>query len=764
MKLHRRIGAVAATTALVGTALATQSAYAGNNLGGAPIPAGSTAVNLLTVNDFHGRIDDGKMTGALGKNFACTMITQRDALGAANTLTVGAGDLINASPLASSLQNDLPSIDFLGAIGLQASAVGNHEFDDGLAELRDTYIPRAHTAGYEYLGANVYLKGTTTPAIKAYETYTVNGITVGIVGAVTAETPNLVAGTGIADLDFGDPVEGVNRVIGQLTDGNAANGEADVIVATYHEGGPYSSSTGGTLADQMAVPVFKHLVNDTSAKAAAIIQGHTHQAYVYDVPVPGATDGSTRPVLQTGNYAANVGKIQFGIDPTTKQVVGYNAANVAVTAASPTCQANAQWQQAAAIVDAAVNYAKPIAAEVIGSATAPITRAYLGTSKDDRSRESTMSNLLAQQVLESINAMEGYSADLAFQNPGGVREDLIPSEGNKLNYGQAALVVPFNNTLKTADYTGAQIKAILEEQWQPDGASRPFLAMGVSDNLTYTIDPTKARGERVTSIMLDGAPIDPAATYTVASNAFLITNVGAAPDNFKTFQAGTNYRDTLVQDLDAFVAWIKANSPLSPSFAKQSAYVTPPAPDWKQPIFAALEAGKEATLTVEGTDLTSLNSPANTEFTVYLGTRNIGTATITTTEFATPLPARTGTSTITFTVPADVAIPGEAVDGVVTGSMMLRLVAAPTNTTINLPVTVKKTVTVPTTPPVTTPPVTTPPAGSGGSTPPSTGGGNGGGLAWTGANVSQLLALTTGLLLAGAVLLVISRRRMGARH
>jgi hypothetical protein len=180
--------------------------------------------------------------------------------------------------------------------------------------------------------------------------------------------------------------------------------------------------------------------------------------------------GYLEPAVMRACYAANVGKIQFGIDPTTKQVVGYNAANVAVTAASPTCQANAQWQQAAAIVDAAVNYAKPIAAEVIGSATAPITRAYLGTSKDDRSRESTMSNLLAQQVLESINAMEGYSADLAFQNPGGVREDLIPGEGNKLNYGQAALVVPFNNTLKTADYTGAQIKAILEEQWQPDGA------------------------------------------------------------------------------------------------------------------------------------------------------------------------------------------------------------------------------------------------------------------------------------------------------
>jgi 5'-nucleotidase len=349
----------------------------------------------------------------------------------------------------------------------------------------------------------------------------------------------------------------------------------------------------------MAVPS-SHLVNDTSAKAAAIIQAH--QAYVYDVPSR-RHRRSTRPVLQTGNYAANVGKIRRPIDPTTKQV-GCNAANVAVTAASPTCQANAQWQQGAAIVDAAVNYAKPIAAEVIGSATAPITRAYLGTSKDDRSRESTMSNILAQQVLESINAMEGYSADLAFQNPGGVREDLIPGEGNKLNYGQAALVVPFNNTLKTADYTGAQIKAILEEQWQPDGASRPFLAMGVSDNLTYTIDPTKARGERVTSIMLDGAPIDPAATYTVASNAFLITNVGAAPDNFKTFQAGTNYRDTLVQDLDAFVAWIKANSPLSPSFAQSPRHA---ATRWKRPIFAALGRAKSDLTVRNGPDL--LGSP-----------------------------------------------------------------------------------------------------------------------------------------------------------
>jgi len=689
MRQHTKVGALVAGAALVTGAFAS-SASAGTNVGSGPIPAGSTPVNLLTVNDFHGRIDDGRMTGALGKNFACTMITQREALGAANTVTIGAGDLINASPLASSLQNDLPSIDFLGAIGLQASAVGNHEFDDGFATLRDTYIPRAHTDGFEYLGANVYLKGTTTPAIKAYETYTVNGIRVGVVGAVTAETPNLVAGTGIADLDFGDPVVGVNRVIDQLTDGNAANGEADVVVATYHEGGPYTSSNGSNLADQMAVPIFKHLVNDTSPKAVAIIQGHTHQSYVYDVPVPGATDGSTRPVLQTGNYAANVGKIEFGIDPVTKKVLGYKAANVEVKAPVPpaaaACAADPQWQRAAQIVDDAVAYAKPIAAVVIGSATAPITRAYLGTSKDDRASESTMSNLLAQQVLESVNGIDGFSADIGIQNPGGVREDLIPAADGSINYGQAALVLPFNNTLKTAEYTGAQIKALLEEQWQPDWVTnRPFLQLGLSKNVTYTFDPNRVRGERITGVFVDGQPIDMARTYTVASNAFLITDVGAAPDNFRTFQKGANYRDTLVQDLDAFVAWVKANDPLSPSFVKHSvAVIGTPA------VTGSKNGPQTITMRLEGFDLTSLGSPANSTASIRINGTEVATATITPVINTTPIPSRKGVAEISFTLTKQQLLPCTKGNGHRDVDVMISVVADPTGTVAYVPMKVSK--------------------------------------------------------------------------
>ncbi len=684
---HLRTTAAAAGIALVGTALVASPAMAGGNLGGGPIPAGSTAVNLLTVNDFHGRIDDGKLTGALGKNFACTMITQRAALGATNTVTVGAGDLINASTFASQVQHEEPTIDFLGAIGLQVSSVGNHEFDSGFADLRDRVIPRAHTAGFEYLGANVYLKGTKTPAVKAYEVYPVNGLRVGVVGAVTSETPSLVSGSGIADLDFGDPVEGANAVVDQLTDGNPANGEADVVVVGYHEGGPYSSTTG-TLADQMAVPVFKHLVNDTSPKAAAIIQGHTHQAYVYDVPVPGATDGSTRPVLQTGNYAANVGKIQFGIDPVTKKVMGYNAANVPVTAFSPTCAGNAQWQSAAAIVDAAVAYAKPIAAQKIGSVTASITRAFNGAN-EDRQRDSTLSNLIAQQYVESVNATGNLHADLGIMNPGGVRADLPFGTDGTITFSQAAAIMPFGNTVKVADYTGAQVKSILEEQWQPAGSSRPYLALGLSEGLTYSYDPNRAAGDRILDIRIGADPIDPARIYSIASNSFLVTNVPAAggvgPDNFTTMLKGTNYRDSGLVDQNAFVDWIKTHAPTSPSFVKHSVAVigTPT-------VTGAKNGPQTFTMRLEGFDLTSTGSPANTSAEIWFDGVQVATATITPVRVATPIPVRDGVSDVSFTMTKQQLLPWTIGNGHRLNPVLAKIVAQPTGTTVYVPLQVSK--------------------------------------------------------------------------
>ena len=95
----------------------------------------------------------------------------------------------------------------LNALDLAASAVGNHEFDRGYADLVDRVIAGGENAQWPYLGANVYEKGTENPALDEYTVLDVDGVRVAVVGAVTQETPTLVTPGGIATADIGDPVE-----------------------------------------------------------------------------------------------------------------------------------------------------------------------------------------------------------------------------------------------------------------------------------------------------------------------------------------------------------------------------------------------------------------------------------------------------------------------------------------------------------------------------------------------------------------------------
>ena len=657
------IGVVAAT-------LAAGPAHAAPvpTMGPGPVGAGMTEVDLLNINDFHGRIDsDG--TGKLGKGFACTIETQRQSLGEANTLLLGAGDLIGASPFTSASQQDVPTIEFLNAMGLNASGVGNHEFDRGFPDLRDRVIPMAN---FNYLGANVYFKGTTTPALQTYRLFTVNGIRVAVVGAVTSETPSLVGADGIADLTFGDPVTGVNRVAAQLKDGDPANGEADVVIAEFHEGAPVGSPQSTFDVQHADSAVFAHLVDDTSDKVDVLMQGHTHQTYMWDAPIPGRP-GETRPVLQTGNYASNLGRIKLGVDPSTRKVMTYESVIIPVTPTDICAITSPRLTAANQIIDTAVAKANLIGQQTIGSVTADVTTAYAGTppKRDDRMRESTLSNAIAQSQVDSLNAPgRPGGVDIGVMNPGGVRAELLYGTDGKITFAQAATIMPFGNTIKTTELTGAQFKQVLEEQWQPAGASRPFLKLGLSDDVTYTYDQTKAAGARVTSVWFKGAPMDPAKKYVVAANSFLIPASGDGGDNFFTMGRGTNEKDSGLVDQNMFVDWIKSHSPISPNFAKHAVGV------YNAPT--TLTAGQEVSFETEGYDLTSLGSPSNATVAISVGGVPAGTATITHVGDPLPgIPTRNGKATIAFTVPA----------GVPAGATSITLVAAPTNTTVNIPVT-----------------------------------------------------------------------------
>ena len=205
----------------------------------------------------------------------------------------------------------------LNALGLDASAVGNHEFDQGWADLATDVIgpDGARNAQWDYLGANVYAKGTTDPVLPEYAMFEVDGVDVGVIGAVTEETGSLVSPGGIADIEFGDPVEAVNRVAAELSDGDPANGEADVIVASFHAGASQGTGRRTTRAEIAKGGEFAEMANLDPA-VDVIFNGHTHQVYAWDAPVPGEP-GKTRPIVQTGQYGANVGQVKLTVDPAT---------------------------------------------------------------------------------------------------------------------------------------------------------------------------------------------------------------------------------------------------------------------------------------------------------------------------------------------------------------------------------------------------------------------------------------------------------------
>ena len=161
--------------------------------------AGQTTLTFLNINDFHGRIDTNTT------RFATTIETERAAApgGADSVLVLSAGDNVGASLFASRIADDQPTIDVLNALELDASAVGNHEFDQGAADLFNDIIGAGPNADWPYLAANVYTAGTTTvpTPLQEYTVVTLNSgqideVRVGIIGAVTQETPSLVSPLG----------------------------------------------------------------------------------------------------------------------------------------------------------------------------------------------------------------------------------------------------------------------------------------------------------------------------------------------------------------------------------------------------------------------------------------------------------------------------------------------------------------------------------------------------------------------------------------
>ncbi|UGS26472.1 5'-nucleotidase C-terminal domain-containing protein [Microbacterium resistens] len=633
----------AARLAAAGTAVAGVLAFGG---GAAPaLAAGEpVSIDVVTVNDFHGRIEaDGASAGAAVLAGAVQQFRSENP----NTIFAAAGDLIGASTFTSFIQDDNPTIDALNAAGLDVSAAGNHEFDQGWADLRDRVQDRAE---WEYLSANVFLTETGEPALAPSWVKDVQGVKVGFVGAVTEDLDTLVSPDGIAELEVRSIVDSVNDAAADLKDGDPANGEADVIILLVHEGATTVEASSITPDSRLG-----EIVYGVGPDVNAIVSAHTHLAYNHVI------DG--RPVVSAGQYGENVGRMNLQVDPETKELLSItNEVLPLVVDDVPQYPAVPEVQ---AIVDKATEEADVLGAEKVGEVTADLNRARQSDGSENRGGESTIGNFIADAQKEATGA------DIALMNPGGIRADIAfagSGEGDAdgdVTFREAATVQPFANSMVTVQLTGAQIVRILEEQWQPADASRPFLKLGVSKGLQYTYDPAAAAGAHIRTATLDGAPLDPAAVYTVAANSFL----AAGGDNFVTFAEGADRKDTGQIDLELLVNWFRDNGTAEPDLAQRAVGVV---------LGGAGESGfaEGGPATVDLSSLAfSAGEPAPGPVTVSLGdtllaTAEIDTAIVDTTD-------EVGRASLALTLPAGVS-----------GEQALTIRVESTGTEVQVPITI----------------------------------------------------------------------------
>ncbi|GAA5204386.1 5'-nucleotidase C-terminal domain-containing protein [Microbacterium jejuense] len=689
--------------------------------GGLVVPAAyaaTTDVQILATNDFHGRILDNTSNGEAGAAVLAGAVEQLRAANP-NTVFAAAGDLIGASTFESFIQHDKPTIDALNAAGLDVSAVGNHELDQGYSDLVNRvmapYDPTTNPFGgaqWQYIAANLKMKATGDPAVPATWIKDVGGVQVGFVGAVTEDLPTLVSPGGIADISVEDIVTSVNTEAADLV----ASG-ADLVIMLVHEGAATTDCTQGVAAGT----TWGGIVRGISPAVDAIVSGHTHLAYNCEYPMQSWIDEgravTTRPVVSAGQYGTNLNQLVFSVDDqgdvTAKQqnVLALEHAEIVPPvppATTPTTKWVANYPVDAA-VDAIAQKAKKdaeaLGAVELGKISGPFNRAKLANgSTENRGGESTLGNLVAEVQRWATEQPESGAAQIAFMNPGGLRQDMVGSNSAgypaTLTYQQAALVQPFANTLVNMQLTGAQIKTVLEQQWQPRDnlnrlMTRPFLRLGVSEGFEYTYtqryaseypldNPTTPEDESkvpytaaygtVTGMWLNGEPIDLATTYSVTVNSFLSTG----GDNFFELANGASKRDTGKVDLAAMVDYMAAfaaSAPLTVDYAQHAVEVAFPAG-----APSAYDPGAAVAFGVKSWAMSTAADLKDSEIAVSLDGLALGSFPVDNT-IGTAVYDDNGTASVSVTLPASVAR-GTTVE--------LTLTGAQTGTSVVVPVAIDK--------------------------------------------------------------------------
>ncbi|MBU5590421.1 5'-nucleotidase C-terminal domain-containing protein [Clostridium sp. MSJ-4] len=463
----------------------------------------SKSIQILSFNDFHGSVEEsGKNIGAAKLAAEIRRLKGENP----NTIVVSGGDLYQGSAI-SNLKKGEPVTEFLKSVGMEVSAVGNHEFDWGYK-----LIPGwAKDGNFDFLATNIYNKSTGNPVewAKPYKVIERDGKKIAFIGIATPETAYKTKPENVSEFEFKDPVESVNTWAEKIR----REENVDAVIALTHLGSNQNSSTKEITGE--AADLAKN------AKGIdAVISAHSHQF------VDGVVNNI--PVVQAGNNGRGLAKLVLNFDAEGKLVKVDNS----VDQLYKRVKELPEDQEAKAIVEKFKNELQPILGEVLATLDTDLTH--------DRDEGLSVLGQFTTKLMA-----EASGAQIGITNGGGVR---APIEKGTITMGNMYQVFPFDNTLVTMKLKGSDLKRVIEHGIMPDG-----FGWGQFYGIKVYYDKDAKAGERITSMrLLDGTPIDMDKYYTVVTNDFMYDK----GDNYD-FSGAIDVVDTGEPIRDALVKIIK---------------------------------------------------------------------------------------------------------------------------------------------------------------------------------------------------------------
>lgn len=509
-------------------------------------------IKVLGINDFHGQISEGiKLNNRpVGSAPVLAAYIKNAQQGYENSHLIALmGDQISASPPASGLLNDEPTILFLNSLANKecnadarmnpqcnmVATIGNHEFDKGQKALLEKIygsdkppvnnwinLSRYPGASYPHVSANIVDAKTGEHLFPPYVIKKTNGITIAFIGAILKDANEVITPSSLKGLAFLDEAKAINHYAADVK-----RQGADVVIVIIHQGGkqdPYEGSTHENSAvEGKIVGVIKQLDDSVDV----VMSGHTHAFMNALLP---NRHGKKILVTEANSYSASFAEVTLTVDKQAKTILNKSAR--IITTYVDECPGVTANLPATEITKLAEEKVAPMIKDQVGILQTDLIK------KTNAGGESDLGDFVADAMREEAHA------DIALMNPGGLRTNLY---AGKVTYGNLYAIQPFGNSVFNVSLTGQDIYELLEQQWTPNN----IIFLQVS-GLSYRYDVTKPIGSKIITIYHDGQLLQRDKVYTVATNDFL----AHGGDGFTVMRRGKILNE-VEKDLTLLIHYIK---------------------------------------------------------------------------------------------------------------------------------------------------------------------------------------------------------------